>query len=106
MDWLDFPAHWMRRHIPEMAFSITAMLLVVSGPSVNAGLKNMTRKFHWLLRYCLFVILTTLGYGLVGNFILQKTRGVLWTLSDGLLVGLVLGLHLLLAWMLKRDRRI
>jgi hypothetical protein len=100
------PAQWMRGHIPEIAISITAMILVVSGPYINAGLKLLTGKLHWLMRYALFVLLSTVGYGLITNFAFRGLRGVLWSLTGWQLVGAVAGAHLILAWLLKRDKAI
>jgi len=96
----------MRAHIPEIAVSLTAMALVVGGPYVNAGLKNLTRNFHWLVRYGIFIFLSMAGYGIISNIIQRNTRGFLLGLSNGQLVGAVLGLHLLLAWLLKREGKI
>jgi hypothetical protein len=100
------PVHWMRLHISEIAVSLTAMTLVVGGPYVNAGLKNLSRKFHWLLRYGLFLSLSVVGYGIISNFIQRHTKGLLSALPDVELIGAVVGLHLLLAWLLKREGKI
>ena len=103
---LTDPVHWMRLHISEIAVSLTAMSLVVGGPYVNAGLKNLTRKFHWLLRYAFFIFLSVVGYGILSNFVQRNTRSVLSGLPDVELIGAVVGLHLLLAWLLKREGKI
>ena len=100
------PVHWMRLHISEIAVSLTAMTLVVGGPYVNAGLKNLSRKFHWSLRYCLFLFLSVVGYGILSNFIQSHAKGLLSGLPDVELIGAVVGLHFLLAWLLKREGKI
>ncbi|MDQ3003150.1 MAG: DUF3392 domain-containing protein [Fibrobacterota bacterium] len=105
-DLIDFSARWMRGHLTEIAISITAMSLVVAGPYFNAGLKRLTRKLHWLVRYALFVLLSTLGYGLITNISMRSLRGFLILLNGGQLLAAVLFAHLLLAWFLKRDRAI
>lgn len=100
------PVHWMRLHISEIAVSLTAMTLVVGGPYVNTGLKNLTRKFHWLFRYGIFLFLSIAGYGVISNFVQRQTKGLLSGLPDVELIGAVAGLHLLLAWLLKREGKI
>jgi hypothetical protein len=100
------PAHWMRDHLSEIAISITAMILVVAGPYINAGLKLLTGKLHWLMRYTLFVLLSTVGYGLLTNYSYRGMRGMLLGLTGWQLVGMVAGVHLVLAWLLKRDKAI
>ena len=104
--WIDHPAHWLRAHLPEIAISITAMCLVVAGPYLNAGLKKLTGRLHMLLRYALFVLLSTVGYGLITNFGFRTIRGVLTGLGKWELIAAVAGAHLVLAWLLKRDKAI
>ena len=104
--WTDHPAHWMRAHLPEIAISITAMILVVAGPYLNAGLKNLTGRLHMLLRYALFVVLSTVGYGLLTNFGYRTLRAMLTGLGKWELIAVVAGAHLVLAWLLKRDKAI
>lgn len=106
MDLIFFLGQWTRSHLSEIAFSITAMILVVVGPYINAGAKRLSQKFHWLFRYVLFVVLTTVGYGLLANFALRNMRGVLYSLSTGTMLLAVLLAHLVLAWMLKADKKI
>lgn len=106
MNWIDITAQWMRGHLPEIAFSLTAMLLVVGGPYIHIGLKATSRKLHWILRYALFVLLSTVGYGLITNFGLINIRGLMFRLSNVQLLVFVLLTHLVLAWLLKRDRAI
>ncbi|GEM_PF-1121322 len=109
MNWTvisHFPAQWMRNHLSEIAISITAMILVVGGPYINAGVKTLTGKLHWLMRYALFVLLSTVGYGLLTNFCLHHMRGFLFALAGWQLVSIVVGFHLILAWLLKRDKAI
>ena len=96
----------MRGHTAEIALSLTAMFLVVGGPYVNAGLKNLSRNFPWLLRYALFLLLSIVGYGLISNFLQRNTRGILSGMPDWQLVSAVVGLHLILAWLLKREKKI
>ena len=106
MHWIHIAGAWMRAHLPQIAFSLTAMILVVGGPFINGSLKLLTQKFHWLVRYALFVLLSTVGYGLITNFGLQNLRGLLQRMSDGQLLSVVLAVHLVLAWLLKRDNAI
>jgi hypothetical protein len=104
--WVNMAGQWMRGHLTEIAFSITAMILVVGGPYINAGMKSLSQKLHWVLRYALFVLLSTAGYGLITNFGLRNMRGFLLRLGNWQLLAAVLAAHLILAWLLKRDKAI
>ncbi len=106
MHWIHVPALWMRSHLFEIAFGITAMILVVAGPFINGFVKRLSGRLHWLLRYALFVLLSTVGYGLLTHFGLQGMRNLLIRFTDGQLLGAVLATHLVLAWLLKRGNAI
>ncbi len=106
MHWINLLSFWLRGHLSQIAFSLTAMILVVGGPYINAGAKNLSQHFHWLVRYALFVLLTTVGYGLIANFGLLHMREFLIRMTSGQLVFAVLSAHLVLAWLLKRDKAI
>jgi hypothetical protein len=97
---------WMRAHLSQIAFSVTAMLLVLGGPYINGLVKNVTKPLHWLVRYALFVLLSTVGYGLITNLGLQSIRALLARLDSVQLIAAVFGAHLVLAWFLKRERKI
>lgn len=97
---------WMRSHLPQIAFSLTAMVLVLGGPYLNGAVKKVTQPLHWLVRYALFVLLSTVGYGLITNLGLQSIRGLLTRLNSLQLIAVVFGAHLVLAWFLKREKKI
>jgi hypothetical protein len=106
MAWMADLAALTRRHLPEIAVSLTAMALVVLGPLLNKGLKAAAAPLPWLLRYGIFVLFTTVGAGLLTHF---GIRGVTWALRglpDARLLGAVAGAHLLIAWVLKRENQI
>jgi hypothetical protein len=104
MHWIHFLTQWMRAHLAEISFSLTAMLLVVGGPYLNRAVMRFARSFHWVLRYALFVMLSTVGYGFITNFTLRGVQGFMFHLGGWQLPGFVLGAHLVLAWLLKRDK--
>ena len=103
-EWIQFSAHWLRGYTREIAFSMTAMILVVAAPFIHAGMRKITGSLHWLGRYALFVFLTTAGFGLITNFSLRQLTGLLQRMNDGQLLIAVVSVHLGLAWLLKRDR--
>lgn len=106
MPWIHDLADLTRRHLPEIAVSLTAMILVVLSPAFNKGLKAMSGPLHWLLRYGLFVLLATVGSGLVTHFSVKSIQAALRDLPDGRLLAAVAGAHLLIAWFLKRENHI
>lgn len=99
-------ALFVRTHLAEIAVSLTAMILVVLSPILNKGMKAVAGPLHWLVRYGLFVLFTTVGSGLLTLFGVRFLQAGLRSLTDGQLVGAVAGAHLLIAWVLKRENHI
>lgn len=106
MPWIDSLARLIRDHLPEICISITAMVLVICSPVINRGAKALAKPLPWLARYILFVILATVGFGVITQVGVRTTRWVLQGLADGPLIGAVAGAHLVLAWFLKRENHI
>lgn len=106
MEWLADLAGLTRRHLPEISISLTAMILVMLTPAFNKGMKVMSGPLHWLMRYGLFVLLATVGSGLLTHFGVKTILSSLRALPDGQLLAVVAGAHLLIAWILKRENHI
>ncbi len=106
MIWLHSLAGLTRSHLREISISLTAMILVILSPAINTGMKSIAGPLHWLLRYGLFVLLATVGGGLMTHFGVTLLDKGLRGLSDGQLLGGVAGAHLLIAWVLKRENHI
>jgi hypothetical protein len=106
MHWIYDLAQLIRNHLSEIAFTITTMLFVVGGPYLNKGTKAVTQPLHWLIRYGIFVLLATVGYGLLAHYAFQILRRSLAGLANIPLLFAVIGSHLVLAWLLKRENSI
>lgn len=106
MPWLHSLADLTRSHLTEISVSITAMVLVVCTPFLNKGMKAMARPLPWLMRYGLFVLLATVGGGVLTHFGVMSVRYCLRGLPDAQLLASVIGIHLLIAWFLKRENHI
>lgn len=103
---LAYLASFIRTYLHEICFGITAVTLTLAGPRINAGLRKLVRKFHWLLRYVVFVILCTAGYTFLSQIIYRGVKQLLTGLSNPLIVLVTLGLYLLLAWIAKEHKAI
>ena len=58
-------SRWSRSHLHDIALAIMATLLVLFGPSLNAWVQRSTASMNFLLRTLIFVLLCTIGYGLL-----------------------------------------
>jgi hypothetical protein len=103
-DALAFLAAFIRTHVHEICFGITAVTLTLAGPKINGGLKQIVRKLNWLLRYAAFVVLCTAGYTFLSQIIYRGLLHLLHGLTNLMLVLVTLGLYLLLAWVAKEQK--
>jgi hypothetical protein len=106
MHWIHDIAQLIRNHLSEIAFTISTMVFVVGGPYLNRGTKAFTQPLHWFIRYGIFVLLATVGYGLLAHYVYQILRQSLAGLDNMPLLMAVIGSHLVLAWFLKRENSI
>jgi hypothetical protein len=106
MSWIHSLSQLTRGHLAEISVSITAMVLVVLTPFLNKGMKAMARPLHWIMRYALFVLMATAGGGLLTHFGVRSIHSLLRALPDVQLLAAVTGVHLLIAWLLKRENQI
>lgn len=99
-------ASCIRQHIPEISFGITAVALVLIGPSVNRVIRHLSRSLHWSLRYTIFIMLCTIGYGFITHILYKSLRVWFVNLDNSMLVFWVCVVYLGLAWFAKRQHEI
>lgn len=99
-------ALFIRHHLQEICFGITAVSLMLFGPIFNGTVKHITRNLHWLLRYVVFVLLCTVGYVSLAKGMYDGIRNLLLMLSRPALVFVTLGIYLALAWIAKQQKEI
>lgn len=99
-------AKYIRAHMQEVSFGITAVALVIAGPSINGLFRQITLSLHWLFRYLLFIVLCSAGYGFLSQVIYRGVKNWLRGQSSMMLVIWTAAIYLLLAWLAKRQKDI
>lgn len=99
-------ADFIRSHMQEVSFGITAVAMMMAGPAINGILKRLTKKMNWFLRYLSYVLLCTAGYGFLSQVIYQGTRYWLRHLTSPMLIIWTLVIYLVLAWFAKQQKEI
>ena len=96
----------VRQYMSEVCFGITAVSLILAGPAINGFVQRLTASFHWLVRYLLFVLMCTAGYGLLTQVIYRGLKH--WFIHQrGLaLILITTGIYLVLAFFAKKQGRI
>jgi hypothetical protein len=89
-----------------VSLGITAVSLMLAGPYINVFIQNMTQKLHWLLRYLIFILVCTVGYGFLTHFALRSlARWLVYQRNTELLV-ITAAIYLALAFFAKKQGHI
>ena len=103
---LHTTALFLREHLPSISIGMVSVALVIYGNHINAFFRKLTRKFHFWMRYGLFILLCTAGYGLASSQIVKLLKNTLRGLSDIQLV-LAVGISfLILAYLARAGKEI
>lgn len=107
-DFINYTAFFIRNNISEICFGITAVTMMLLGPRINGGIRKIIKKFHWLLRYAIFILVCTVGYTFISQAIFQATKRLLLTFFQqrAVFVIITLGIYLVLAWIAKEQKAI
>ncbi len=103
---VSYLSSFIRLYIHEISFGITAVSLMLFGPYINAGVRKLVRKFHWLVRYAAFVLLCTAGYTFLLQVVYRGVKHFLLGCSNPILVIATVVSYLLLAWIAKENKAI
>jgi len=99
-------ANYARSNMQIICLGLTAVALTLAGPAINGLLRNITKKFHWLLRYLSYIVLCTAGYGFLSQFMYQGLRHWFKGLNNVMLVLWIVVLYLVLAFFAKQQKEI
>jgi hypothetical protein len=96
----------IRQHMSEVCFGITAVSLILAGPAINGFVQRLTKSFHWFVRYLVFVLMCTIGYGFLSQVIFRGLKQ--WFAHQGAvsLILITTALYLVLAFFAKKQGQI
>ncbi len=89
-------SRWLRPSIGSIATAMTATILVVYANDFSRWLKKRIRKYHFILRAAVFVVVCAFGYGAVTLFVSRIIAGYLRLLDNVLLAPVVVGVFVLI----------
>lgn len=99
-------AQLIRSYLSEVCFGITAVALLLGGPAINGFFARLTEKLHWIVRYLLFVLLCTVGYGVLTQVVYQGLKHWMVRQHSMVLVSATIGIYLVLAFFAKKQGNI
>ena len=99
-------AKLIRPNLSEVCFGMTAVALVLSGPYINSFVASLTVKLHWLVRYLIFVLMCTIGYGALVQILYRGLKYWLTGQHAFALVAYTTVIYLVLAYFARKQKRI
>jgi hypothetical protein len=99
-------AEYVRHNIQFVTFGITAVSITLVSPYINGTVKQVTESLHWLLRFVVFVLLCTLGYGFLTQVSYFWLKKWLVHLPDIHLLIWTSVIYLGLAWFAIKQKKI
>jgi hypothetical protein len=96
----------IRQHLSEICFGITAVSLILAGPAINGFVQRLTQKFHWLIRYLVFVLMCTAGYGFLAQVIYRGLKHWLTSQRSLSLILIATLIYLVLAFFARKQGHI
>lgn len=86
--------------------SIIATLLVIFGNDINRYIRRLVKKFHFLVRLVIFVLVCALGYGVATIFLAQGLQAMLKAVPREYLVVVVAAIFFLLGLAAEERKQI
>jgi putative Mn2+ efflux pump MntP len=99
-------ALFLKHNLQFVTFGITAVMITLIGPYINGTVKRVTASWHWIVRYILFVLLCTLGYGFLSHTLYSWMKKWFIHLPEMQLILWVAVMYLGLAWIAKQHNKI
>lgn len=110
MDWILSGIHqlsgFLRPHLSGIGVVLISMLLVLYGAEINKLVKHLVRRWHWLLRYCAFIALCSVGYGMLLLLLAPFVSQQLASLSSHWLAPVVVTLFVAIGILAERKNQL
>lgn len=71
---LAFADQWILSHLGMLSTGLVITLLSVYGNKINASVRKRTLKQNFLLRYLIFILLCTLGYAFLTDWLVHQLK--------------------------------
>lgn len=65
----------------EIALALVATSLIIFGAAINTSVRNAVKSWNIVVRVIIFILLCSIGYGLLTNFLTDFLRSYLRGLS-------------------------
>ena len=95
---------YMKPHLSFIATAFTTALLVIYGDYINRAVKKRVRQHHFLVRTAIFILLFSVGYGLLTAWVTPAVRYLLLYFGDAYFAPAVILAFVALGILAERKR--
>lgn len=96
-------ASYIKPYIFQISFVIVTCALVVAEAYLHGSVKRLIRKYHFVIRVTIYVIMFAFVYSLLVTFLGPRVARVLYTLSDGMLLVSLTVIFVVLGVLIERK---
>jgi|SaaInlStandDraft_1057018.scaffolds.fasta_scaffold699800_1 hypothetical protein len=105
-DILSQSSGWVRGNLSQIANSIVITLLAVYGNDLNRFVKNKVKDKNILIRYIVFIVFMSFGYGFLTVFLLPYIVTTLQLFGNLYLAPVTVGVYLLICFLATTKKQI
>ena len=105
-DVLDLFSNWMRNGLFSIAMAIVATLLTIYGGHFNKAVRDLTKKYPFMVRLMIFVCLCAFGYGLLTLLAAKLLCNMLGGLNNHALAPVVILIFIVIGFIAERKKNI
>ena len=95
---------WIKQHLETISMVFTTALLVIYGDNKNRAVKNRIRSYHFIVPTFVFMLLCSVGYGLLATLITPSISRLLTLGGDRLLSPVVLAAVCFIGFLADQKR--
>jgi cation transport ATPase len=99
-------AGFIRHYLNGVCLGMTAVSIMLVGPFINGHVRQLTQKYHWLIRYIVLVLMCTAGYGFLAHVLFKYLHRWLQPMASLTLIAVTAAIYLALAFFARNQGKI
>lgn len=96
----------LRPYTDEISFAVAATLLIIYGNDINKGVKKSLTHHPFVMRVFLFILVASVGYGLIAVLITKGMSKFLGTLDSRVMGAFIICLFIAMGVLAERKGHI
>lgn len=105
-EWVATASGWLAGYLPELVNAVALTLLAIFGDDINRSVKRVVKDKNIAIRLTVFILLCTVGYGLLTTALVQVISRALAELGSFWLAPSTIALFIALGLIAERKKQI